>query len=155
MEHAEILHTLAHCEFFTGLDNRQVDQLVEICQTRTYHPGDCIFRQGEFGEHIYVIADGRVLLQRALDLGNRKGNVTLDVLGEGRILGCWSTLLDEPHLLMSSAICHETTHLLALKGADLRRMMLSDQALGFKLMERFCFLLQHRIQSAYVAMEKI
>ena len=155
MEHIDILHALKNCEFFKGLDNRQVDHVVEICHAKTYEPGECVFRQGDFGEYIYVIADGRVLLQRALDLGNRKGNVTLDVLGEGRVLGCWSTLLDEPHLLMSTAICHQRSHLLAMKGADLRRMMEADQALGFKLMERFCVLLRHRIQTAYMAMEKI
>ena len=34
-------------------------------------------------------------------------------------------------------------------------LMLSDERLGFRLMEKFCYLLRERIQAAYGAMEKI
>ncbi|MBL7174355.1 MAG: hypothetical protein ISS66_00895 [Desulfobacteraceae bacterium] len=44
---------------------------------------------------------------------------------------------------------------LVIKGAVLRRMMLENRELGFNILERLCFLLRDRIQSAYGAMEKI
>jgi hypothetical protein len=56
---------------------------------------------------------------------------------------------------MSSAICQKPTTVLAIKGSDLRRIMISNTKLGFNLMERLCFLLRDRIQAAYGAMEKI
>ena len=94
-------------------------------------------------------------MERSIDLGNRKGNVVIEALGKGRILGCWSTLLGESHFLMSSATCQKPTKVAAIKGSDLRQMMIDNSKLGFNILERLCFLLRDRIQSAYGAMEKI
>ena len=79
----------------------------------------------------------------------------IDALGKGRFLGCWSTLLNEPHILMSSASCQKATTVISIMGADLREIMLSDFELGFRVMERLCFQLRDRIKAAYGAMEKV
>ncbi|MBW1913278.1 MAG: cyclic nucleotide-binding domain-containing protein, partial [Deltaproteobacteria bacterium] len=121
----------------------------------TYNAGEYIFRQGDFGEQVYIITDGHVFLERAMDLGARKGNAVIGLLGKGRAFGCWSTLLNEPQNLMSSAICKKDTRILVIKGSDLRDVMLSNSDLGFNILERICFLLRDRIQGAYGAMEKI
>jgi hypothetical protein len=90
-----------------------------------------------------------------VDLGVRKGSVVIEALGKGRVLGCWSTLLDMPHILISSATCQKPTTIIAIKGKDLRQMMVGNTELGFNIMERLCFLLRDRIQAAYGAMDKI
>ncbi|MCK4787195.1 MAG: Crp/Fnr family transcriptional regulator, partial [Desulfobacteraceae bacterium] len=74
---------------------------------------------------------------------------------KGRVFGCWSTLLGEPHNLMSSATCQKPTKIVTMKGTDLRNMMLNNTDLGFKVLEKLCFLLRDRIEGAYGAMEKI
>ncbi|UCB51172.1 MAG: Crp/Fnr family transcriptional regulator, partial [Deltaproteobacteria bacterium] len=61
----------------------------------------------------------------------------------------------EPHNLMSSATCQKPTKVVAMKGSDLRQLMLGSTELGFRVLERLCFLLRDRIQGAYGAMEKI
>lgn len=155
MEYAEIEAALASSEFFKGLEKTDIEKLVEICRPETREAGEHIFCQGDFGEDLYIIVGGQVFLERSIDLGNRQGSVTIGVLGRGRLLGCWSTLLGDPHILMSSARCQTPTRLLALKGAALRKMMLENNAFGFNVMERFCFLLRDRVQAAYGAMEKI
>jgi CRP-like cAMP-binding protein len=119
-----------------------------------YGAGECIFKQGDFGEHLYVIASGRVFLERSVDMGARKGRVVIEALGRGRTLGCWSTLLDEPHVLMSTATCQEDTKVVVISGSDLRTMMIDNAAFGFNVLEKLCFLLRDRIQAAYGALEK-
>ena len=74
---------------------------------------------------------------------------------KGRVFGCWSTLLDDPHILMSSAVCQTPTKIVSLIGSELREMMIEDAELGFNLLERLSFLLRDRIQAAYGALEKI
>jgi hypothetical protein len=96
-----------------------------------------------------------VSLERKTDLGKRTGSVVIDMLGKGRFLGCWSTLLGEPHILMSSAHCQRKAEVLTLKGTELRHAMTTNPDLGFNLLERLCFLLRDRIQAAYGALEKI
>ena len=155
MNRAEIQEVLTACEFFKGFEKMDLEKIADLCRVETFEPGEFIFRQGDFGDHIYIIADGHVFLERSMDLGMRKGNVVIGILGRGRVLGCWSTLLGEPHNLMSSASCQKATKLVALRGADLREMMINNLQVGFKVLERLCFLLRGRIQGAIGAMEKI
>jgi CRP/FNR family cyclic AMP-dependent transcriptional regulator len=151
----EMEHMLRSCEFFELLGTRELSEISNLGQMMTFQNEEYVFRQGDYGEHIYIIVDGQIYLERTVDLGAQKGNVVIEILGKGRVLGCWSTLLDMPHILMSSAVCRQPTKVVAIKGAELRRMMIGNSELGFNLMERLCFLLRDRIQAAYGAMEKI
>ncbi len=155
MSHTEIENALENCEFFKRLGKSEISEIASLCRMRTYESGAYVFRQGDAGEHLYVIAQGHITLERAVDLGVRKGSVVIETLGKGRVLGCWSTLLGESHILMSSATCQKTVKVAAIKGSGLRQMMIDNSELGFNILERLCFLLRDRIQSAYGAMEKI
>lgn len=155
METKEITHALQNCEFFKGLGESEISKIASLCQLKIYRAGETVFRQGDFGENLYVITDGQVFLERSLDLGMQKGSVVTAILGAGRVLGCWSTLLGTAHNLMSSAVCQRPTKLAALRGADLREIMIENREFGFNVLERLCFLLRDRIQGAYGALEKI
>ena len=155
MNRTEMEHALGSSEFFELLGKKEISEIAGLCQASSYKSGEYVFQQGDHGEHLYVIVQGYIYLERSMDLGARKGNIVIEALGKGRLLGCWSTLLDLPHTLMSSAICQKPTTILAIKGSDLRRIMVGDTKLGFNIMERLCFLLRNRIQAAYGAMEKI
>ena len=155
MDTSEILPVLESCEFFKGLERSDLEKIRALCEAKTYEPGAFVFRQGDFGEHLYIIAEGHIFLERSMDLGTQKGRAVIGILGRGRVFGCWSTLLDEPHNLMSSATCQKQTKVVSLKGADLREMMMGNKELGFQVLERLCFLLRDRIQGALGAMEKI
>jgi len=155
MKPADMEHALGSCEFFKLLGKGEISEIAKLCQIIRYKSGEYVFQQGDYGEHLYVIAQGRIHLERSVDLGAQKGNVVIETLGKGRVLGCWSTLLNMPHILMSSAVCHKPTQILTIRGADLRRMMIGNTELGFNIMERLCYLLRDRLQAAYGAMEKI
>ena len=155
MDHSEIQDILENCEFFKGLEKKDIEKITSLCQVETYEVGEYVFRQGDFGDRIYIIAEGHVFLERSRDLGTRKGNIVIGMLGKGRVFGCWSTLLDDSHNLMSSATCQKPTTAVVIKGSDLRQMMLHNSELGFNILEKLCFLLRDRIQAAFGAMEKI
>ncbi len=155
VKRSEIEKALAVSEFFKDLEKGDIEKIAGLCRMEEFNPGDAIFQQGDFGEHLYVIAEGRVFLERTATLGPRKGSVIIETLGKGRVLGCWSTLLGESHILMSSASCQQYTRVATFKGADLRMLMHDNSAMGFNLLERLCFLLRDRIQAAYGALEKI
>ena len=155
MDISEIKKVLQECEFFQGLEQDFTDRIAGLCQQEDYGVGEYVFRQGDLNDRIFIIAEGQIFLERLTDLGVRKGTATIGVLGQGRVFGCWSTLLGEAHHLMSSALCQKPTRVLAIKGSDLREMMIQNREWGFNLMERLCFLLRDRIQGAYGAMEKL
>ena len=155
MERTEIKKALSHSEFFEALVGAELEKIVDLCQTATYQVGEQVFRQGDLGEHLYIIVDGQVYLERSVDMGARKGKVVIEALGKNRVLGCWSTLLDESHILMSSATCQRPTQMVVIKGAELRKLMMTNTSLGLHVFEKLCFLLRDRVQAAYGALEKI
>jgi CRP-like cAMP-binding protein len=151
----EIPKILEASEFFKGFDPDDIKKISGLCKIETYKPGQVVFKQGENCKYLYVIAEGHISLERSIDLDERKGNVIIGMLGRGRVLGCWSTLLDQAHNLMSTAVCQKPTKVAAIEGSKLRKIMVSNRELGFNILERLCFLLRDRIQEAYGAMEKI
>ncbi|MFC1535151.1 cyclic nucleotide-binding domain-containing protein [Thermodesulfobacteriota bacterium] len=155
MDISEIQHTLENCELFKGLEKINIEKIANLCQVETYRAGEYVFHQGEFGERIYIIAEGHVFLERTIDLGSRKGNAVIGVFGKGKAFGCWSTILDEPHNLMSSAICKKGTKMVVLSGGGLRNVMLTNSELGLRVLEKICLLLRDRVQGVLGAMEKI
>ena len=155
MANSEIQSTLEACGFLKNISREHLGTISAFGSIDHYKAGEYIFRQGDFGEDLFIIVEGYVFLERAMDIGSHKGSVVIDALGKGRTLGCWSTLLAEPHVLMSSASCQKDSTVVRLKGRQLRECMEADTTFGFYLLERLCFLLRERIQAAYGAMDKI
>jgi len=155
MAKSEISGFLEKCELFSGLNKNEVEKIAGLGHLETYEAGENILSQGDFGENLYIIAEGKVVLERSIDLGTRRGSAVIGLLGRGRALGCWSTLLGEPHTYMSSAKCRKPTKTVVIKGQALREMMLGNLQLGFKVLERLCFILRDRIHGAFGAMENV
>jgi CRP/FNR family transcriptional regulator, cyclic AMP receptor protein len=155
MQTDDIRTVLETCEFFKGLDPAQLAGILSICRPCRFEAGETIYRQGGVGEDIFIIAEGQVVLERAVSVGPRKGTVPVAFLGKGKIMGGWSTLLNEPHTLMLSAVCKRPAVLLAINGADLRRRMTGDILLGFRILERLCLLLRDRVQATLGAMDNL
>jgi CRP/FNR family transcriptional regulator, cyclic AMP receptor protein len=155
MNSTEIHKAFEACDFFKGLEKSLLHEIAGLGRVEGYEPGQYIYRQGESGEWIYIIAEGHVYLERALDLGPRKGSVVVAMLGKGKVLGCWSTLLGKSHKYMCSAACDKRTRAIAVKGSELRAMMVRNPDIGLNILENLCLTLRERIQGVYGAMERI
>ena len=155
MDQAAIERILTGCELFRDLEQSDIERIVRLCRLESFEGGTEVIQQGDFVKHMYIIADGRVMLERSTNLGNRQGVMPVDVLGKGRVFGCWSTLLDEPHILMCTVTCQKPTKTLVIEGSELRKVMLSDKELGFKILQNLCLYLRKRLHVLYGAMEKI
>ena len=86
----EIEETLASCELFKGLEHSEIKNIAKICRVESYEAGECVYQQGDFGEHLYIIAEGKVILERGMNIGPRDGKVVIAMLGKGRVFGCWT-----------------------------------------------------------------
>jgi len=81
MSRTEMEHILETCELFKGLKKNHIEQITGLCTEKQYEGGEYVFLQGDFGEHLYIIVEGHIFLERSIDLGNRKGNVVIEALG--------------------------------------------------------------------------
>ena len=68
MESAEIEEILANCELFKGLGQSEIRSIAKICRVNTYDKGALVYQQGDFGENLYIVADGQVLLEKTIKM---------------------------------------------------------------------------------------
>ncbi len=152
----EIVEGLRASELFALLNEEEIrlltDSLAHACHIARYKAGDHIFDQGEHSASLYIIADGQVLLQRSLNLGNRTATLPLGILGKGRAMG-WSSLLYGPRYLTASAICQKSTQVISIEGSSLRSALEKAPEIGFRVMDRLACMLGERLRAAYNTME--
>jgi CRP-like cAMP-binding protein len=100
---------------FTALDGEAVAALRDSMSEVTLGPGQVLFREGDPGNHLYVIAEGKVKLARTT--GYRQESL-LAVLAPGEMFGELS--LFDPGPRTSTATALTEARLLALNHADLK-----------------------------------
>src|SRR5687768_18568682 len=81
---AERLRSLSSVPLFRGLSDEQLLPLAEVAVPATYRPGEAIMRQGDPGESVYVITEGKVevLARSEQDPGAREAVVAWLVSGD-------------------------------------------------------------------------
>ncbi|OFP34351.1 CRP-like cAMP-activated global transcriptional regulator GlxR [Corynebacterium sp. HMSC071B10] len=95
-----IQDTLAKAGIFQGVDAEAVDTLINEMETVTFARGTTIFDEGEPGDRLYIIVDGKVKLARHAPDGREN---LLSVMGPSDMFGELSIF--DPGPRTSSAVC--------------------------------------------------
>ena len=155
----EITEILRMCELFCELSDNELRSIANLCQIEEFEAGDKIYEQGGLGTKLYILAKGRVALERQIDLGGtRKAKVNVFALIEQanrRVMGSWYTLIGKKHVHMCSAICDKPTKIVSMPCSDLRNTMVKDSKVRIKILEKLVLLLRDRIISSYEAIETL
>ena len=69
----------------------------EILQRRTFVKGEVVFKEGEEGNHAYVIQDGEVEIIKEID----GQTVVLGVIGKGGMFGEMALIDSQPRMAMA------------------------------------------------------
>lgn len=155
----EITKILRMCELFFKLSDNELQSIVKLCQIEVFETGDKIYEQGSAGTKLYILASGRVALERKIDLGgSRKAKINVFALIEQanrRVMGSWYTLTGKQHIHMCSAICEKPTRVVSMYCSDLRNTMIGNSMIRIKILENLVLLLRDRILSSYEAIETL
>ena len=153
---SEVFETLKNCDLFASLTEEELQIITTEASTSwkvdDFKTGDNIFEQGQHSTRLFVIADGQVLLERSLNVGDRSSPWPLGMLGKGRAMG-WSALFFGPRSLSASAICQKPTRMISIEGSALRAILEKHPQIGFKIMDRLAYMLGERLQAAYNTVE--
>ncbi|HEY3008852.1 MAG TPA: cyclic nucleotide-binding domain-containing protein [Micromonosporaceae bacterium] len=114
--------------FLDGLNDWQLQRLAQHAQRSMFHAGNRVFREGDAADRMWLIVAGRVAVDTHLP---RQGDVVVDTLGPGAVLG-WSWLVP-PHRWRFGAVAIETTHTIEMDGPSVRELCHNDPLLGFQL----------------------
>lgn len=140
-----IVEMLEGSHIFEGLAESQLESLADIAKEEVYRAGQTIFREGEESKKLYILEEGKIILEMRIDLGQgrRSAPATIDAVVPGESFG-WSALV-EPYVFTLTAQCVDKCRLIALDGARLREMMKDDPALGYHVLQRLAKLIASRL----------
>ncbi|MGE5698094.1 MAG: cyclic nucleotide-binding domain-containing protein [Candidatus Sericytochromatia bacterium] len=133
---------LAKHPFFSGLDERYLQLVVGCAANVRFNAGEFIFRQGRQANDFYLIRSGKVALEIPVP---GRGNLTVQTVGEGEILG-WSWLIP-PYSWRFDARAAETTRAIGFDGKCLRGKCETDHEMGYELLKRVIGTLGERLDA--------
>ena len=120
---------LAPVLLFADLDETELEELATLLRRRRYAKGEVIFREGDAGESLFIVAEGRVKLA----IGSPEGNeVILDLLEPGDFFGELALLDREPRA--ADAVAIETSSLFSLQRPDFLRFLVERPQIAARLL---------------------
>lgn len=78
------LALLRQTAIFADLDDTELGKVADICREQTYQPGETVFKEGDPGNRLFLIAQGEVRISRQIP---GSGEEALAVLKTGACFG--------------------------------------------------------------------
>lgn len=128
MKAADTAELLRNLPLFEDLNDREMGELVAVAVPRSFEKGEVIFQEGQFGEVMYVVRNGRVLIKRE-HVGGR--TIALAELGAGSLFGELAVLDGE--VRSATVECMESTQAVVLTAPDVRRVLLRNPEIAMKV----------------------
>lgn len=109
---------LESCNLFNNFSPQEFERLREVTREKKYSTGQQIFKEGDPGDGLYLVKEGRVQISAIVSEGERK---VLSQVGPGEAFGEMAVLDSEPR--SASAIAEVDTTLYFISREDLFLMM--------------------------------
>ena len=110
---------LARIPFFTDLPNDELDRLQSELEVVNLKAGEILLREGERGEHLYIIVSGELEI---LMSPGEENELILNIIHEGEYIGEMS-LLQPDGVRTTSSRAHTDVVLLSMSRAQFRDLL--------------------------------
>jgi CRP-like cAMP-binding protein len=132
---------LGTIHLFQGLTPRGLERIAAIACEETHERNTLVFREGEPGQKLYLILDGKVRISRNLA---GMGEEALAVLGPGEAFGEMSLIDDTPR--SADAHVHERCRLLVITREAFEDLLFIHKDLAFEILWNFIKILSQRLR---------
>jgi CRP/FNR family transcriptional regulator, cyclic AMP receptor protein len=126
---AQTADFLASVPMFSGLQRDELLKFAELTRERTYPKGSVILFQGDPGDSLYVLRQGRA---KVVLIGEDGREVILGVLEPGAHFGELALIDDQPR--SAHVIAMEDAQLLILRREDFRRRVEANPTVAWALL---------------------
>ena len=137
----DVASALGKIHLFSGIHSKGLERIASICSEETYRLGDVVFREGDVGDKLYLILEGKIRISREVA---GMGEEALAVLGAGQAFGEMSLIDDFPR--SADARVHERCRLLALTKEALEDLLFLDKDLPNEILWNFVRILSSRLR---------
>lgn len=138
-----IVDLLRRSPLFANLTEEHLAAIAQICQTQTYQPGTYIFKEGDPGNRLFIIAEGEVRISRQIPIA---GEEALAILKPGAVFGEMSVF--DRSERSTDAIVNAPLTLVSIGRAELELLLEFNPDLGFALLKAVVKQLSGRLRSA-------
>lgn len=138
---AEIHDALAKVRLFQGLSDEGLRRIAEIASEETHQRGSVIFKEGETGDKLFLILEGKVRISREVA---GMGEEALTVLGPGDAFGEMSVIDDFPR--SADARVHEKCRVLVLTRDAMEDLLFVHKDLAYEILWNFVKILSARLR---------
>ena len=140
---ADVQQALANMNLFRGLSAEGLERIAAIAGEEGHDQGNAVFREGEVGDKLYLILDGKVRISRNLA---GMGEEALAVMGPGEAFGEMSLIDDTPR--SADAIVHERARLLVITREAFEDLLFVHKDLAYEILWNFVKTLSGRLREA-------
>ncbi len=127
-----------------GLSQRELATLATFSREKRFAAGSYLFREGDPGDELYAVVEGRVLISKYIPGG---GDEALAILRRGEFFGEMALIDGQPRSADARAEGGAAT-VLALDQATLRDLLALDPAASADFLRLLCRLLARRLTEA-------
>lgn len=132
---------LRQAAIFAGLDDNELKHVAEICKMQPFKLGQHIFKEGEPGNRLYIIADGEVRISRQVP---GSGEEALTVLKQGACFGEMAVF--DRSERSTDAIANKDCALVTITRSDFEMLLDFNRELGYKILRSVVRLLSQRLR---------
>jgi CRP-like cAMP-binding protein len=135
--------SLAHTDFFHGLDVREASAVAALGRVRVVRAGRDLFSVGEPAKSLFVVREGAVRVSMPLTVHGETRDIRLELATPNATLG-WSAL-SPPYVFTCSARAMTHAVLLAFSRDRLHALMEADPRIGCALRSNIISMLGGRL----------
>lgn len=152
----DLLHILGENYLFETLTKSELKFVKEMVHVRNYRPGEVVFRQGEIGVGMYLIATGSIdiLVEDIPSDRPEKQTVFVTRLGPGDFFGELS-LVEENGRRTATAVASVETTLIGFFKPDLLEIVERNPSTGVKIVTRLAEVLGKRLKETTVKVTEL
>jgi len=136
-----MLEMLKKVNLFENLSEHELEKIEKISRMEAFAKDAVIFKEGDPGDCCYVITNGSVRISKFIP---NIGEEALAVMKPGDYFGEMALIDKFPR--SAHAIANTDVALLAFNKADLDKVLVMDQELGYKLLWIFTKTLSKRLR---------
>ncbi|MBI2886893.1 MAG: cyclic nucleotide-binding domain-containing protein [Chloroflexi bacterium] len=146
-----IKSVLAQIPLFQGLSPQQLEAIEAVAKAEHWHKGETIIQEGDHGDAMYILIEGKVQVSRTVTLSLSRGGV-----GEGEKSFAHLSADEHPafgemalleNSLRGATVTAESDcTLLALANADFERLCQEDPHLGYLVIRNMATQLSGRLR---------
>lgn len=128
LDDSNLRAAIAAAPLCRGLQEKEIEALVAICEARTWTPGNVIFREGDESDALYVVAGGEVAITKR---GRDGQDRTVAMLPPATVFGEVGLLTGS--VRSATATASGKVVLVAIPAARFKALLENEQLGAFKV----------------------